>query len=93
MVKFNCSKQDSILISAITERAVKEAKAAGFDYDKLETMMDIIACHANGNPLKLDQLFLADSFNFSHDVCGIRRHINRETGKLENFFRPRFSAP
>lgn len=26
-----------------------------------------------------------------HDMRGILRHINRETGKLENFFLPRFA--
>lgn len=53
--------------------------------------MDIIATHANGNPLDFDKLLAADDFNFAHDVFGICRHLNRETGELEDFFSPRCS--
>lgn len=55
--------------------------------------MNITACHANGNPLRLEALLEADDFNFAHDVFGIDRHIYRETGHLMNFFRPRYSRP
>lgn len=55
--------------------------------------MDIIATHANGCPLRLLGLLEADAFNFTHDVCGIRRHLNRNTGKLENCFVPRYAMP
>ena len=63
------------------------------DYKAMDCDMDITACHANGNPLRLAELLSADDFNFCHDVLGIRRHINRETGQLENCFVPRFSCP
>lgn len=58
-----------------------------------ETMtwhMDLLAAH-NNCPLDLTQLLDADDSNFAHDVFGIRRHINRETGELENCFSPRFT--
>lgn len=55
-------------------------------------MMDITAVHANGNPLKLAELLATDDFNFTHDVFGITRHIDRETGKLGGCFVPRFSG-
>ena len=29
--------------------------------------------------------------DFSHDITGIRGHINRDTGKLEDFFIPRYA--
>lgn len=54
--------------------------------------MDITAVHANGNQLDLTALLAADDSNFAHDVFGIRRHLNRDTGELEDFFTPRFSA-
>ncbi len=54
--------------------------------------MDITAAHRNGCPLKLDELLKAEDFDFAHDVFGIRRYINRKTGKLENCFLPRFSS-
>jgi len=62
-------------------------------YRPLEAQMDVTACHVNGCPLKLQELLEADDFNFSHDIFGIRRHLNRETGQLENCFLPRFARP
>lgn len=53
--------------------------------------MDITATHANGCPLKLAELLAADDFNFSHDVAGIYRHLDRTTGKLLDCFLPRFA--
>jgi hypothetical protein len=53
--------------------------------------MDITACHLNGCPLRLGELLGADDANFAHDVFGIRRHLNRETGKLEDCFCPRYA--
>lgn len=61
------------------------------DYSFQSCEMDINACHSNGNPLDLKALLEADDFNFCHDVFGIRNHINRATGQLENCFSPRFS--
>lgn len=57
-----------------------------------DVVMDIAATHASGNRLRLADLLAADDFNFAHDVFGIERHLNRNTGALEGFFRPRFSA-
>jgi hypothetical protein len=61
-------------------------------FEHIELSMDITACHLNGNKLRLEDLFNADEFNFSHDILGISMNINRETGKLNNCFVPRFSA-
>lgn len=52
--------------------------------------MDITAAH-KVCPLKLEQLLAADDANFSHDVFGIRRHLNRETLQIEDYFLPRFA--
>lgn len=90
-VSFAVKKDEARIISKIASRAVSLALSAGIDYEFMDAEMDITAAHANGNPLRLDDLLSADEFNFSHDVFGIRRHINRETGKLENCFVPRFS--
>jgi len=51
---------------------------------------DIAAAHQSC-PLNLDALLNADQFNFLHDVFGIIQNLNRETGKLENCFLPRFT--
>ena len=87
MVKFNISKQDSKLVSSIVARAQRMEKRI----DNLSLTMDLTACHANGCPMDFKRLLDADDFNFTHDVGGITRHLNRETGQLEDCFLPRFS--
>lgn len=88
MISFETTKEETLVISEIAKRAKKELP--GFD-DILETVMDLSACHANGCRLDFKKLKGADAFNFAHDLCGIRRHINRKTGEIENFFLPRCS--
>lgn len=83
--------------SANTDKASKAAeryeqicgKPRG--YRRTNLIMDLTAADGvNGNsPLDWDRLLEADDFNFMHDLGGISRHINRETGALENHFRPR----
>jgi hypothetical protein len=92
MVSFKVNKADKRLIDKIVERALIMAKANDIEYDRMDAAMDITATHANGCPLKLQKLLAADDFNFAHDVFGIRRHLNRETGQLENHFLPRCAA-
>lgn len=85
------TKKDSMTIGIIASRALHMAKTFGIDYDLIDIQMDITACHLNGNSLKLDQLAGADDGNFGHDVFGIRRHLDRKTGKLGGCFLPRYS--
>lgn len=61
--------------------------------DPLSIKMDINACHCNGCPLDLEKLLAFDDANFFHDLYGIRRHINRKTGQLEDCFLPRCAKP
>lgn len=93
---FEVSKKDRSLISKIVKRAIKLADAKslfrlGETYTLLDCEMDLTACHANGNPLRLEELLKTDDVNFGHDVFGIRRHLDRNTGKLGGMFLPRFS--
>lgn len=82
--------KETDLIRRIALRAVAAAQRASiFNYSATDAAMDITACHVNGCPLDLERLLNADDFNFSHDIFGINRHLNHETGKLENHFRPR----
>jgi hypothetical protein len=92
MVKFDVTSDEQKAIVAIAERAVNLAKECGVEYAKIDCIMDLTATHSNGTPLDLDRLLKADNFNFSHDVFGIRNHIDRETGKLTDFFQPRTAA-
>lgn len=59
--------------------------------DRLSLEMDITACNANGCPLDFDSWLVSKDFDFVHDVVGIREHIDRETGTLPDYFRPRFA--
>lgn len=90
-LSFDVTKEESAIIRKIADRADKIFLPNFIEQTKLETIMDLSACHANGCPLRLQELLDADEFNFAHDVCGIRRHINRTTGQLEDCFMPRFS--
>lgn len=92
-VSFDVTRDEFVLISRIASRAVGVASQAGEPTDKIQFQMDITAAHANGCPLRLVSLLEADDFNFAHDVFGIRRHLNRDTGEIENCFLPRFAQP
>ncbi len=76
------------IVEAITKRAVK----AGIYSKRIDADMDISAVRAQ-IPLRLEDLLGADNFNFSHDMAGIRRHLDRSTGELTGFFLPRFAQP
>lgn len=93
MINFDANPEDRRLILTIVDRAAKiYRKAGGKRYHKLSAEMDLTATHLNGCPLDLPRLSEADDFNIAHDVFGIARNLNRETGKLERFFLPRFAA-
>lgn len=91
MIKFNSTKKDAVVITAIAKRASNTAAANGWHYPIQDAEMDITACHCNGNPLRLDDLLVADEFNFAHDVFGIQRNLDRKTGELKNLFSPRYN--
>ena len=85
-ISFDITKKDMQLIARIAERA---------DYMGLapvEIRMDVAAVHANGCPLRLNDLLGASEFDFKHDLHGIRNHLNRDTGQLEDCFLPRYHA-
>lgn len=86
------SKEEARTINKIAHRAVALAADAGISYSIMDADMDVTACHVNGCPLKLDALLVADEGNFAHDVFGIRRHIDRTTGELQDCFVPRYAA-
>lgn len=57
--------------------------------EKINLRMDLTACHNHGCKLDLRKLLRAPDSDFLHDIMGIGRHINRETGEIEGFFLPR----
>lgn len=92
-VSFDVTATDQELIHQITKRAKEIAKREGLRVDQLGLNMDLTACHANGTPLRLADLLNADEGSFGHDVFGIRRFLDRTTGRLTGHFLPRYALP
>ncbi len=87
-ISFKIDAADRDLIFKVADRAA----ALGLDRDdRFAFVMDLTAANANGCPMDFPALLAADDFNFIHDIAGIARHINRDTGKLMDCFCPRFA--
>ena len=72
--------------------AVKRvAVLVGGDVDVLSRSMDLAVVHAS-TPLDLDAMAEGDVGDVAHDVFGIARHLDRETGRLGGCFVPRFAV-
>lgn len=91
-MNFTTTSEELNFILRIGDRGEDTYKRFGERNPKMTLVMDITACHCNGCPLRLQDLLEADDFNFLHDVVGIRKHINRQTGRLEGAFLPRFAV-
>ena len=85
------TREEVILMSKIAARAVSLAREHGISYEHIDAMMDLEHAHAE-HPMDLPALLAADVGNFGHDVFGIRRHMDRSTGKLGGCFLPRYTA-
>lgn len=92
-VRFDVSLANARLVRRIVERAVRDSLIRENEKEKLSLAMDLEATHANGCRMDFARLLGADAFNFAHDVAGIRRHIDRRTGRLRDCFVPRFAKP
>lgn len=92
-VKFESTAADSAVIDSIVRRAIHLVVDYGIEgsgFNRLSLTMDLLACH-NESPLNLQALLEADNGNFSHDVFGIVRHLDRDSGTLRDCFVPRFT--
>ena len=85
------TKKEYQLIHKLAARASNLAAKFDVEYDLLTASMDIEAAHKDCG-LKLQELLDADSSNFGHDVFGIRRHMDRTTGKIGDCFLPRYNS-
>jgi hypothetical protein len=73
----------------LIEQAAQRAVGLGIDRSSIDIEMDLAATHANGCRLDFEKLLGFDDFSFCHDIIGIARNLNHETGELENCFLPR----
>jgi hypothetical protein len=90
--RMEATRQELQWIVAIVKRFA-EVLGEDHEVDRLSLMMDIEACHCNGCPLDLVSLLeVSRDADLVHDIAGIHRHLDRETGSLQNFFLPRYSA-
>lgn len=92
-ISFDVPARYLSLIQQIAVRADKDifSRYAHISQSILTTEMDLSACHAQGCELDFERLLAAPAEDFEHDILGIRRHLNRETGYLEDFFVPRYA--
>jgi hypothetical protein len=85
------NKNEMDVMGKIVDRAEQMFSDLGVQVDRLSMLMDLDAVHTRVMPLDLTALLNADAANFAHDIGGIRRHLNRDTIQLEDFFVPRFA--
>jgi hypothetical protein len=83
------TKEDFDLAVDVAQRVLREF--TNYPDDQRTLIMDLNACHSNGCPLDFAGLAKANMLDLSHDIYGIRQHINRDTGKLEGCFMPRYA--
>ena len=92
-ISFDVDKWTHELIMKVMLRCQEQFPKINYHSNWMDFVMDMTACHANGCPVDWARLLEADDFNFIHDVGGIQKHLNRETGKLGDMFLPRFALP
>lgn len=80
--KFDEGEMDCV--RAIMQRARDE------EFHTETLLMDLAAVHHH-HPLQLEELATVDNLTFRHDIHGILRHMNRETGELGDCFVPRMA--
>lgn len=89
MVEFaKFSSEEQVTVFSIIDRAVEMDIYTDEEYADAEMDLSAVCFHT---ALRLTDLLTADDFNFGHDLAGIKRHINRQTGELENCFLPRYA--
>lgn len=80
------------LIEAIVDRARPLFSDLGVNYSRMNIWMDLEAANRD-IPIDFERLLHSDLGTFGHDIGGIRRFLNRETGKIEQCFMPKTARP
>ena len=86
-LNFDLEPTDRKHATEIAQRAAKLLPGL----DVLSTVMDLSAVHNHAFKLNFELMAKADNHNLVHDIAGIKRHLNRETGKLGDCFIPRYA--
>lgn len=88
-VSFSVSLEDQRLITRCVRRACDIGLIFDEDESRISLNMDLCAAKAQGCNIDFQKMLGFDSFNFAHDIVGIRKNLNRRTGELMNCFLPR----
>ena len=92
-ISFELPPQEAALIDVIAMRVKLWSDDNGENFDVSDTVMDLRIVHKNIIALRLDEMArVIEEGDLMHDVAGIRRHLNRRTGQLEDCFLPRFAV-
>jgi hypothetical protein len=90
VLNFEASLIDADTIRRIAQRAADIAHHFGYGADKMAIAMEITAVHLNIRKLMLLQLLMACDADFTHDVFGITRYLNKRDCVLTEGFTCKF---
>lgn len=90
-INWNLSQEEEILIHNIAKKAIKKVKSVYPKFTLTDLHMDITATHNENNKLRLEEFLNSNDQDFYHDIFGIIKNMDRNNGKLKNFFEPRFT--
>ncbi len=80
---------DIVLINRIATRTVDLCKRYGLPApSQMQMGLDIAIAHAR-RPMNLWTFLRASDEDFTHDVLGISRHVDRESGHMRDGWTPR----
>lgn len=89
-INWAITREDMGLLVQVAERVERDLNL--YPDDRRTLVMDLNACHSNGCPLDFAGLLAARLTEFSYDIYGIRKAIDRTTGMLtEDVFMPRYA--
>jgi len=86
------TEEEMTLADIIVSRAMALYAEMGMSRPRLDVHMDLAAAHEKC-PLDLEVLANFPDGDFGHDIGGISRHLNRETGYFGDGFLPRCARP
>ncbi len=77
------------LVAQIADRVERKRNQDDHEFDRMRLMIDIISAVEADPKINLKTLLSFPDGSFFHDVAGIQKHIDRETGKMTDCFVPR----
>lgn len=73
-------------MEGVVQRAVFHYSEFGVVLDPLRLMLDLSAAKSSIPTINFEALLESEDDDFAHDISGVIKNLNRETGHLENNF-------